>query len=741
MTSPAGRQLTPWLLALAGYTALTLIVTWPLALRLSTVVPHDAGDPIFTTWILWWNAHTVPLAEHWWDVPMFWPMSGAMALSEHMLGLSLVATPLQWLGVEPVTAYNILFLLSFPLCAIAAHALGYTLTGRHDAAAVAGLVFAFNPYRTSQLAHLHILWSFWMPLALMALHRYARDGALRWLAVFGAAWIGQALSNGYFQLFFPLLLGLWALWFLASARDLGRLGAVAAAWCIASLALLPVVVPYLRLHGQLSLERRFDEIAGFSADLSALAHPAPLSLASLVLTSSGNAEQLLFPGFTVIALVALGAVASLSWRNSESTARRRLTPVFAALACGFLAVALIAYSGRPWAVRVGGTTIVSVTTAMKPLTAAIWCGLLAIAASGTLARARSSRSAFAFYVCAAAAMYILSFGPQPSFHGTPFWYRAPYAWLIELPGFSNVRAPARFALLAQLCLAAAAALALVKVRDWFPRPLAAAVTVVAIAGALADGWIRSLPMASLPARFASLESLTGGAVAEVPVTDMVAGIAALYRSIYHRRPTVNGYSGFVPNHYQVLRAAIDADGMEAFDAITPYGPLTFVDSSARIVGTRDARPADPVPAGRALPIHGVKLGDAPLALAPLTDGDGRTRWDSDAPQDGTEAITIDLGSPSRLNAVMLAIGPYSADFPRLLAIDVSDDLHSWMMQWSGRCGAKAVAAAVKDARMVPLTVSFPPATARYVRLRQLGADALYHWSIAELVVYSGEGNR
>ena len=89
-----------------------------------------------------------------------------------------------------------------------------------------------------------------------------------------------------------------------------------------------------------------------------------------------------------------------------------------------------------------------------------------------------------------------------------------------------------------------------------------------------------------------------------------------------------------------------------------YGPLTFVDSSGRIVDTRDARPADPVPAGRALPIHEVKLRDAPLALTPLTDGDGRTRWDSDAPQDGTEAITIDLGSPSRLNAVTLAIGPY-----------------------------------------------------------------------------------
>src|SRR4029453_14131154 len=101
------------------------------------------------------------------------------------------------------------------------------------------------------------------------------------------AWVGQALSNGYFQLFFPLLLGLWALWFLASARDWRRLGAVAAAWGIASLALVPVAVPYLRLHAQLSPHQSRVEIVPFSADLSALAHPAPHSLDSLVLTSAG----------------------------------------------------------------------------------------------------------------------------------------------------------------------------------------------------------------------------------------------------------------------------------------------------------------------------------------------------------------------------------------------------------------------------------------------------------------------
>ena len=119
MTRRASR-LTPWLLALAGYVSLTLLWTWPLPLRLATVVPHDTGDPLLTAWILAWNAHHVPLTTGWWNAPMFWPMTGTLALSEHMLGISLVASPMQWIGADPVAAYNVIFLLSFPLCAIAA---------------------------------------------------------------------------------------------------------------------------------------------------------------------------------------------------------------------------------------------------------------------------------------------------------------------------------------------------------------------------------------------------------------------------------------------------------------------------------------------------------------------------------------------------------------------------------------------------------------------------------------------
>ncbi len=59
---PRGNwRLAPWLLALAGYTALTLTMMWPVVAHISSAFPHDASDPALNTWILWWNAHAIPL--------------------------------------------------------------------------------------------------------------------------------------------------------------------------------------------------------------------------------------------------------------------------------------------------------------------------------------------------------------------------------------------------------------------------------------------------------------------------------------------------------------------------------------------------------------------------------------------------------------------------------------------------------------------------------------------------------
>jgi len=75
------------------YAAIAIAFTWPLAAHIGDAFPHDPYDPALTTWILWWNAHAVPLTARWWNAPMFWPLPGALALSEHLLGISLLDFP------------------------------------------------------------------------------------------------------------------------------------------------------------------------------------------------------------------------------------------------------------------------------------------------------------------------------------------------------------------------------------------------------------------------------------------------------------------------------------------------------------------------------------------------------------------------------------------------------------------------------------------------------------------------
>jgi hypothetical protein len=53
------RTLRPMAIAFAAYSAIAIALTFPLVLHLSSAVPHDTGDPILSTTILWWNAHVV----------------------------------------------------------------------------------------------------------------------------------------------------------------------------------------------------------------------------------------------------------------------------------------------------------------------------------------------------------------------------------------------------------------------------------------------------------------------------------------------------------------------------------------------------------------------------------------------------------------------------------------------------------------------------------------------------------
>ena len=755
---------TPWLLAVAAYSALAIILTWPLATHLSSVLPHDLGDPVLNTWILWWNAHAVPLTARWWNAPMFWPAQGASALSEHLVGLTVVSTPIQWMGGSPVSAYNVVFLLSFPLSALAAHALGHTLTGRHDAAAIAGLAFGFNPYRIAQAPHLQVLVAFGMPAAMFALHKYLQRHDRRWLWLFGAAWLQQALSNGYYLLFFPILLALWFAWFVWRA-DRRASVAIATTFLIASLPLLPFLWKYREVQAALNLERGFGEIADFGADLAGVLDASPLEAVWGRVHVFHRPEGELYPGLTICVLVAIVIVLWLR-RLPALTRTPRLSAVLLVSSIACTAIALSALTIGPWSIAASGVKLLSVGVVSKPLSFGLLFFVLAIVVDPRLARAASARSPLMFYIVATMAMYVLSLGPQPTFFGAPFAYRAPYSWLMLAPGFDALRVPARFAMLAILCLSAAAAMAFARLMAPLGRTARRVAAVCVLAAVLADSWITAMPLQPLPARLHTLESLpSGAAVLEIPFGEVGRDTAAMYRSMYHMHPLVNGYSGYAPPAYIVASIGLAAIDQEVLDVMAAATPLIVVAdethgvgrdwsaaiarrAGATLVGVEAGRrifnvprtPASsaldaPWPRGAALPVSSVAASGPPAVLATLTDGDATTRWQSATPQRGSEWVILDLGSNRSIDGIVLLTGVFLGEFPRELAIDVSEDAQNWTTAWHGPTAARLVAGATRNTRDAPLAILFAPAVARFVRARQLGTEPRYQWSIADVAVF------
>ena len=256
--------------AVLPYALIAALLNAPILTRFATAIPADVGDPLLNTWILWWNAHAAPWSGSYWNAPAFAPAPSALALSETLLGLTVITTPLQWLGAAPLVAYNALFVVTPWLNGVCAYALCRSLTGRRDAAFIGGLYFMLAPYRAAQLPHVQTLATFYMPLALLALHAYWRTGRGRWLACLFVATVLNGLVSGYHLVYFGLLLGFVLIWMAASRAESQRLALAVVTLAAAAAALLPVLLPYRQTHERWDLHRNVGEMVSFSADLASI---------------------------------------------------------------------------------------------------------------------------------------------------------------------------------------------------------------------------------------------------------------------------------------------------------------------------------------------------------------------------------------------------------------------------------------------------------------------------------------
>ena len=420
------------------------------------------GDARLVVWILAWDNHVVlDRVNGWFDANSFYPAKNALVYAEHLFGISVFTLPIYWLTRNPVLAYNLVWILSFLLSAVAAHALAWRYTRDHVASLAAGVAYGFCFFRMHHApGHLQILWGFWIPVWLIALDRWMeRLSWTRW-AVVVAVGLLQALASWYQAVMTFVAGALFVAWAIATGERLGSAGSdrravrrVLVQSAMAAAAAFATVWPFARRYVSLPSGGPREALAN-SADLAGY------------LISPENT----FAGHWLLA----HGIAGPRWIWGELTVYLGWT------------VLLLAVAGA------------------------------AVAVHGRTAHVRRAR----FLVVLAAIAVALAFGPSPSeaVHGR--WGFTPFGLFARIPGFELFRVPARFSELLTLALAVLAAVACASLRRNSPRAGTLA-TFAALPLMLAEFYVVGFPGGPpqpypVPQIYRQVAALPPGAIVSLP---------------------------------------------------------------------------------------------------------------------------------------------------------------------------------------------------------------------------------
>jgi len=610
----AGRDTRlPWVAL--SYFGLAIVLTWPLALGLASDVPGDLGDSLLNMWILAWGADQIPRlltgATTWaayWNGNIFHPEPYSLALSEHMFAQALQIAPIHAITGNIILCYNLLFLSTFVLSAIGAYLLARDLTGDWRAGVIAGLVFGFLPYRISQLPHVQVMSSQWMPFALWGVHRFIRTRSIAALIGGTVALVLQNWSCGYYVLYFAPFVGLFAIlemWRAGRIADRGAWIGLATAAVATLVATLPFLLPYLEVQRLYAFERPYGEVLAFSANVWSYATAAEaIHLWGSVLRLYPHGEGETFLGTAAVLLTLVAAtVAVLEARASARQApattgwRRWVVLLFELLLLVQGSAWLSTMIGGGFNIRLAAITIRASTPLRLLIQTLMALGVLLVLSPRWR---HATRRWLANPATGMAGLLLLavwlSLGPAPSAGDSRVSGFGLYGLLYSyVPGFTGVRVPARFAMVAGMFLAVTAAYgaAWLGRRAWGTAALVAVGVLVVADGAamplaMNHTWgtseatppARIYPASEAPSVYRELRAMpTGTVVAEFPFGDPAWEIRAVYYAGVHGKPVVNGYSGAFPPGYmrrvaQLRRLDVDPDG--AWRALVDAGTTHVV---------------------------------------------------------------------------------------------------------------------------------------------------------------------
>lgn len=551
---------------IALFALLAVALTWPLAANLSTAV-NDLGDPLLVAWILDWVCHALvhqPLDLY--SAPILYPGILPLAYSENLIAVALLVLPLQLAGASPVTLHNVAYLLGFALSGYGAFVLSRLVTRNTIAAFVGGIFYAFCAYKFDHVAHLHIIFSPFVPLLLAALLAFRERPTLPRGALLTLAWVANGLSNIYFLMFSGVTVLLTvALLAVIQPRGWKFHLKLALSTALAVLILVPFLLPYRTVSKTYDMVRTEEEVRSGSASWMNWLVPGRLNrmYGRVARDNVYEAERQLFPGLLV---VFLAGTALLFWKREET--RPSAPPPVAAprpLARLALDVGIVAALTLAWAttvsdrieIKVGGTQLFAADSPDIPVMAALVLALIRFARPLRAAAARSRFNEGAWVAALWIAVGILgSFGLDGFLY--TFFYR-------RFEPFQAMRVAARFAIIAYVGLAvwgAMGAAAIVEARQGRKRIIAGGLLLLLMVADVVPRLRWELAPLDVPPVYSWLAKTKAGPVLEMPFSENGVDYLYLLGSAEHRVPIVNGTSGFFPPDFWRLR---DPDSRDAFD--------------------------------------------------------------------------------------------------------------------------------------------------------------------------------
>ena len=488
------------LVGLGVFIVLALLQTWPLVLSPLSEIPIGSEPehtvPLLNLWVVWWNADRLASGlSGYWNAPIFYPTEGTFAFSEPQPTTWLMA-PVIWITGSRILAYNLYLWLSLVLNGVFAQRLLKEYGVTTWMALWGGMAMVLLPIVNWQIGVIQLVPLWGILWTWTAIERLCREPSLLRGVELGIALGISIVTCVHHGLFLVILLigAAPTLW-----RQCLKLRNVYS-WLLAVPIALMIAGPFVFQINKVMEKHEFEREPGLVIEQSAKASDYFQAYGGqfIDIKPSEGSWKMLSTGWIKFVLAIIGVVYGLRQLDS-----------------------------RRWS---------------------------------------------AFLLVTAILAYLLSLGPN--FHlgvWQPWWTLVDH-----VPGFAQVRNVNRFAFFVQMAVVVFAAMGLYGLHQFLrgrmKRPrvqkgLPWAIAFMAFL-ALVEVYPTRGAMAAIPdmanqhrvwLEYVRTQTPAGHAIACFPFApgDLVGDFQLtsewMYLGTFHGVPMVNGYSGYFPHHYDLMR--------------------------------------------------------------------------------------------------------------------------------------------------------------------------------------------